>query len=94
MEYPEGTINAVWEKGRKVPGYNYEVFRKDQCGAWIKRESYRDRNSSYGWEIDHLLQDYDILANLRPLQWQNNDNRCGLELVCVITSHEAINIKI
>ena len=94
MEYTEDIIKAVWEKGREVHGYDSEVLRKDQCGAWIMRDSYGNRNSSYGWEIDHLLEDYENIANLRPLQWENHDNRFGVELVCVITSYEVVNIKI
>jgi len=94
MEYTEEKINSVWKKGREVNGFNSEHLRKDQCGAWMIRESYGDRNSSYGWEIDHLLEDYDNLANLRPLQWENNENRYGIELVCVVTSFEVVNIKI
>jgi len=53
-KYSEETIQAVWEKGKAVPGYDSSKFRKDQCGAWIKRDKHGDRNSSYGWEIDHI----------------------------------------
>jgi len=27
-----------WEKGRTVPGYRSERWRKDACGAWIARD--------------------------------------------------------
>jgi hypothetical protein len=94
MAIKEGTIQAVWKKGRIVPGYDPNYIRKDQCGAWIILDMYGNRNSSFGWEIDHLIGDYDNIANLRPLQWENNSNRNGLELVCVITSCEVVNIKI
>jgi hypothetical protein len=94
MAINEVTIQAVWEKGKIVPGYDSNDIRKDQCEAWIIRDMYGNRNSSYGWEIDHLIGNYDNLANLRPLQWENNDNRSDLELVCVITSYEVVNIKI
>lgn len=33
-------IDAVWEKGEKVPGFDPEKYRKDQCGAWIQKDQY------------------------------------------------------
>ena len=48
------TIEAVWRKGIIVPGYDSNVFRKDQCGAWMKKSEYGNTSSNYGWEIDHI----------------------------------------
>jgi len=86
--YSEDIIEAVWKKGKIVPGYNSSKVRKDQCGAWIKRDKYGDRNSSYGWEIDHISPgESDSLYNLRPLQWQNNVATSDGRLTCPVTAN-------
>ncbi len=74
--YSEQKIQQVWERGIKVNGYDENLYRKDICGAWIKKEEYGNRESAYGWEIDHFkpksLGGTDDLLNLIPLQWENN----------------------
>lgn len=74
--FPEAVVAAVWEKGTAVAGNDPAVFRQDQCKAWMKRTDYGDVNSKYGWEIDHIKPvaagGGDGIANLQPLQWQNN----------------------
>ena len=73
MSFSKEMVQAVWEKGHVVPGYDSSQCRKDQCGAWMVRSEYGNRNSDYGWEIDHISPGgADVLSNLRPLQWQNN----------------------
>ena len=65
--------NQVWKKGRVVRGHESSVWRKDQCGAWIKYAEYGNRKSQFGWEIDHISPGgKTVLSNLRPLQWRNN----------------------
>lgn len=54
MAFNEDIIAAVWNKARPVEGYNPDSYRKDVCGAWIMREAYGNRDSNYGWEIDHV----------------------------------------
>lgn len=79
MSFSERTIQHVWEKATGVQGYDPHVWRKDQWGAWIRRSDYGNRNSQYGWEIDHITPQSegggDELSNLRPLQWENNAAR-------------------
>jgi hypothetical protein len=79
VTYAEELIQAVWEKGNIVPNNDPTKWRKDDCQAWIGRLAYGDRNSQYGWEIDHITPESqggtDQLSNLRPLQWQNNAAR-------------------
>lgn len=88
MSFSESSIQKVWEKATVVPRYDPNFWRKDQCEAWIGRSSYGDRNSKYGWEIDHITPvsqgGGDELSNLRPLHWQNNAATQDGRLTCVV----------
>ena len=70
-------VQQVWEKGIEVDGYDASQIRKDACGAFIVRTHYKNRDSDYGWEIDHVYPESrggdDRLENLRPMQWENNE---------------------
>lgn len=93
------TIEAVWNKARIVIPSQANTWRKDQCYAWISRLGYGDRNSPYGWEIDHITPlskggDPQALSNLRPLQWKNNVSKSNGRLTCAVTSRGDINIDI
>ena len=92
MSFDDATINAVWNKGQIIGTNNPAVYRKDECDAWIYRQDYGNRDSQYGWEIDHLkpvdLGGSDQLSNLRPLQWENNASRGALGgLTCSVTAN-------
>lgn len=76
-EFSEYVKEAVWNKARIVPGViNSSELRQDIAGAWIKKSEYGNRQSPWGWEIDHIkpesLYGSDNLDNLQPLQWENN----------------------
>lgn len=77
----------VWQKAKEVDGYDPAQVRKDSCGAWIIYDLYNDRNSIFGWEIDHIYplselrkrhiptETINNLDNLRPLNWLNNESK-------------------
>lgn len=74
---------AVWEKGRIIPGLDPNVWREDAYGFRLKYEDHGNRNSSYGWEIDHYpvpraLGGFDTLDNLRPLHCRSNATLGGI----------------
>lgn len=87
-------IQNVWEKGKVVTNNDSSKWRKDECGAWIARNKHGDRDSQYGWEIDHISPSgKDILSNLRPLQWENNVDKSDGRLKCNITSDGTKNVN-
>ena len=93
--FDEKIISDVWAKGKVVGSNNPDEYRKDECGAWMYFSHYSNRNSQYGWEIDHI-EFVDRVAskdlnNLRPLQWQNNACKGSGELACIVTSNKANN---
>jgi hypothetical protein len=77
--FSEPTKLAVWAKGTIVPGYDSTRFRKDTCGAWMEYSQHGNRQHSRGWECDHIVAKAnggsDELANLQPLQWENNAHK-------------------
>jgi len=98
MSFSEETIKKFWEKGHVVPGNDPNVYRKDDCKAWIRRGHYGNRKSQYGWEIDHIKPESegggDELSNLRPLQWQNNARKQSGRLGCAVTAEGQNNISV
>ena len=90
MAFDQQTILAVWNKGKIVGQNDPKEWRQDECGAWMYFGSYGNRNSQYGWEIDHITsKDHggtDALSNLRPLQWQNNLSKSSGRLKCAVTA--------
>ena len=74
--FDEKIRDQVWASATQVDGFDPARFRKDACGAWVLRSHYGQRDSIYGWEIDHIypqtLGGDDNLENLRVMQWENN----------------------
>lgn len=97
MAFTDQQIEQVWQKGTIVTGNDPNIYRKDQCGAWIARGQYGNRESQYGWEIDHISPQSnggnDQLSNLRPLQWQNNVDKSNGRLSCPVKANGVYNVK-
>lgn len=72
----EAAKRAVWNKGKPIAGYSPDQWRHDICGAVMKYDQHGNRDDKHGWEIDHIKPKAknggDELANLQPLNWQNN----------------------
>lgn len=85
--YDEALKKKIWERGRIIEGYDKNKCRQDACGAWILWDHYGDRESPFGWEVDHIYPEsklrekgvdnemIDNPVNLRPLNWKNNDSK-------------------
>jgi len=95
MSFNEETIQNVWEKGKIVERYDSKIWRKDECGAWIKRSEYGNTDSKYGWHIDHISPGgTDNLSNLRPLQWKNNLDKSDGRLKCNVIAEGNDNVEV
>ena len=70
------TVLAVWEKGQIIPDYDPNVWRWDAFGNVMSFAEYGNRDSTHGWEVDHIRPlaagGGNNLANLRPLNWRAN----------------------
>ena len=75
-------VQAVWNKGREIPGYDRNVWRYDDDGNVIRRDEYGKTDSQHGWQIDHVIASaiggMDVYGNLRPLHYKGNASRGGL----------------
>lgn len=95
MNFTDQDKIIVWQKGQVCQNNDPAWWRKDQCGAWIGFSFYGNRDSEYGWEIDHINPNGgDIQSNLQPLQWTNNAEKGDGALVCAVTSSGIRNIRI
>ena len=96
--FTEKTIQEVWNNAKEILNQNPSKVRMDICNAIIWRNEYGNRNSEYGWEIDHIIPvskggtaDF---PNLQALHWENNAAKGDGELRCKITSENSRNKKI
>lgn len=101
-QYTKETIQQVWEKGHVIEGLDKDLFRKDHCGAIIKRDLYMKStgDSSMGWAIDRIKpQEHSgssLLCNLQPLQWNNKKSKADHYpgWSCVVTSAGPGNVRL
>ena len=82
---------VAWNKTMVVGSNDPNMWRQDECRAWIRWSDYDNRDSQYGWEVDHIVsQDHggtDADSNLRALQWENNVSKGAGRLKCVVRAN-------
>jgi hypothetical protein len=69
----------IWSKARVVPGRIADEWRQDKCGSLMRWQDHGNRESLYGWEIDHIWpvssRGSDEPDNLQALNWKNNASK-------------------
>ena len=79
VQFNEQWVLAVWAKGEIIPYRQPDEWRRDDFGNLILFDDYGNRDSIYGWEIDHIVPlaqgGSNHLSNLRPLYWKANVER-------------------
>lgn len=72
---------AAWQRATPIIGYDANIWRRDDYGWTIRWSDHGDRQSEFGWEIDHVVPlsrgGADTFSNLRALHWRNNASRGG-----------------
>lgn len=87
MEYSEGLIQDVWEKARATGDQDRGTWRKDECGAWMRREHYGRTQSEFGWKIENVSDgEPETLRNLRPFNCANGFDRANGRAHCRVTA--------
>lgn len=70
-------IENMWIRAIAVDGVDSALYRQDACGAWIKKDDYKNPQSEFGWGVDQICgtlkkrNKFNIDKNLRPLNLKN-----------------------
>jgi hypothetical protein len=87
MEFDDKTVQGVWEKARATQDKDPTDWRKDECGAWIKRSQYGNQLSEFGWKIENITPGANPeLKNLRPYQHENAFDKATGKPHCRVTA--------
>ena len=54
MHYSERVVQEISENGRASAEQESTSWRRDACGAWIRRDHYGTAQSEFGWEIENI----------------------------------------
>ena len=83
------TIDKVWQNARGMTEPSVGIWRRDECGAWIKRDQYGYEQSEFGWRIENVsLGGPDTLENLRALHRANTYDRASGRAKCHMTADQ------
>jgi 5-methylcytosine-specific restriction endonuclease McrA len=82
MEISDNIKRIIWNKStRPIVGYDINYYGLDYLNNVIHFNDYDNRDSLYGWELDHILPKslggLDVISNLRALHWQSNASLGG-----------------
>ncbi len=93
--YERELVDRVWQCAQSIPGNDPELWRKDECGAWMHRLDYANRRSQFGWEVcdASLGRGSSGVAALRPLQWQNYLDQVAADTQSRVTADGLRNVR-
>ena len=87
MEFSDELVQRVWGRARGVPDRDADEWRKDECGAWIKRGQYGHLNAEFGWKIENTLPgNPDDHEHLRAFHCGNAFDRGTGQAHCRVTA--------
>lgn len=85
MGYSRQIVDQVWEKGRAIDNQDRTVWRKDECGAWIRYDHYGSEDSDFGWKVVRVsIGGASEPVDLRPFHYENDYNRTTGQRVCKV----------
>jgi hypothetical protein len=89
MAFNDETIDRVWQKARSMTEPTSELWRRDECGAWIRRDHYGSEHSEFAWKIENVSPGGpDVLENLRPFHRANGFDRATGHARCRVTADQ------
>lgn len=75
-EPDDQVLRKIWNKALTVISLDPNLWRLDSHFKPIKFTEYGNRDSKYGWEIDHIISKNhggaNSDSNLQPLNWRSN----------------------
>lgn len=87
MKHSEQLIQQVWEKARASGDVDTDLWREDECGAWISRPDYGKTESAFGWKIVNVTPGAPpTLENLRPFHHRNAYDLANHHAMCHVTA--------
>lgn len=89
MKFEQEMVDRLWQKARGTTELSVEIWRKDECGAWIRRDHYGSAQSEFGWKVENVSAGgADTLENLRPFHHANGYDRANRHAVCRMTADQ------
>jgi hypothetical protein len=89
VAFSKDVVDRVWQHARVMTDLDPQTWRKDECGAWIRREHYGREDSDFGWKIVNVAAGApDTVENLRPLQHANGYDRAERRACCKLTADQ------
>ncbi|MEW5943770.1 MAG: hypothetical protein AB1710_07955 [Pseudomonadota bacterium] len=87
MGFNEELVKQVWEKARASYDADSDLWREDECGAWINRHHYGRRDLEFGWLIENVSAGGpDTPENLRAFHHGNAFDRAGGHPKCHVSA--------
>ncbi|MGD2075503.1 MAG: hypothetical protein PVI91_13990 [Gammaproteobacteria bacterium] len=87
MAFSEETVQRVWDNARAVSDRDPTEWRKDECGAWMRRDHYDSEASELGWKIQDLSAGGDAgIEQLRAFQRDNSFDPAARKPHCRMTA--------